>query len=91
MAEVSDQVALEIRKRPGVCGGRARIGDTRIPVWSLVIFKRRGVSDDQLLQFYPGLTLEHLRLAWEYYDSHREEIDRDIKQQEQDERASPNG
>ena len=28
-----------IRKTNGVCGGAARIRDTRIPVWTLVIYQ----------------------------------------------------
>ncbi|MEM9266804.1 MAG: DUF433 domain-containing protein [Cyanobacteria bacterium P01_F01_bin.13] len=31
--------ARTIQKRPGVCGGYARIRNTRIPVWTLVSFQ----------------------------------------------------
>lgn len=73
-----------IRKTPGVCGGNARIRDTRIPVWSLVSFHQQGAPDDYLLRNYPGLTQEDLQAAWSYYDQHREEIDRIIADDDED-------
>ncbi len=34
-----------IEKIPGVCGGRACIANTRIPIWGLIEAKRSGYSD----------------------------------------------
>jgi type III restriction enzyme len=73
-----------IQKTPGVCGGNARIRDTRIPVWSLVSFHQQGAPDDYLLRNYPGLTQEDLQAAWSYYNQHREEIDRVIADDDED-------
>ena len=73
-----------IQKTAGVCGGNARIRDTRIPVWSLVSFHQQGAPDDYLLRNYPGLTQEDLQAAWSYYNQHREEIDRVIADEEDD-------
>ena len=41
-----------IQKTPGKCGGRACIRDTRVPVWSLVVARRLGVSDTALLRYF---------------------------------------
>ncbi|MCX5965230.1 MAG: DUF433 domain-containing protein [Cyanobacteria bacterium] len=71
-----------IRKTIGVCGGAARIRDTRIPVWTLVIYHQQGASTEELLQNYPGLTNQDLAAAWEYYRTHQSEIDQWIAEDE---------
>jgi len=65
-----------------VCGGEARIVRTRIPVWLLVQARRCGTSEADLLRCYPSLRAEDLAEAWAYYRSHREEIERQIAQNE---------
>ena len=47
-----------VRKTPGVCGGDACVGNTRIMVWLLVGYRKQGVTDAQLLQYYPGFLPE---------------------------------
>ena len=74
--------SLKIQKTPGVCGGRACVGNTRIAVWTLVGFLQQGATDEDMLQAYPALTVDHLNLVREYYETHRAEIDRDIREQE---------
>lgn len=64
-----------IQKTPGVCGGQARIRDTRIPVWTLVSFCQQGASDEELLRNYPELNHQDLEAAWLYHAQHPEEID----------------
>ncbi|MBD2195915.1 MULTISPECIES: DUF433 domain-containing protein [Calothrix] len=64
-----------IQKTSGVCGGNARIRDTRIAVWTLVSFRQQGASDEELLRNYPTLTIEDLAAAWSYYKEHPQEID----------------
>ena len=75
-------ISLKIQKTPGVCGGRACIGNTRIPVWTLISFLQQGATDEEMIQAYPALTVDHLNLVREYYEAHRIEIDRDIREQE---------
>ncbi len=65
-----------IQKTVGVCGGNARIRDTRIPVWTLVSFFQQGASEEELLRNYPGLNYQELAPAWSYYKQHPQEIDR---------------
>jgi uncharacterized protein (DUF433 family) len=64
-----------IQKTPDVCGGDARIRDTRITVHGLVEWRQLGLSDEQILASIPGLTPADLAAAWSYYDRNREEID----------------
>ena len=67
-----------IQKTPGICGGNARIRDTRIPVWTLVSFQKQNASDEELLRNYPALTKEDLIAAWSYYKENTQEIDQVI-------------
>lgn len=73
---------MGIRHTPGVCGGRARIRDTRIPVWTIVEIKKAGASDLDILRDFPGLTAEDLTNAMRYYHGHQAEIEQDLKEQE---------
>jgi len=74
-----------ISKRADRCGGDACIRDTRIPVWTVVNYRRLGGSDADLLRDYPGLTAADLEAAWEYSKSNAEEIDRAIRENEEGE------
>ena len=71
-----------IEKHPNVQGGSACIVSTRIPVWVLVMFRKMGTSDAELLLSYPSLSAEDLANTWAYYAAHRDEIDGEIAEQE---------
>ena len=73
-----------VQQTPGICGGHARIQNTRIPVWILVSFQQQGANDTELLQKYPSLTPEDLTAAWDYYKQYRSEIDLAIATQNED-------
>jgi uncharacterized protein (DUF433 family) len=68
---------------PGVCGGSARLIRTRIPVWLLERMRQLGLSEQQILQSYPTLRAIDLVQAWSYIESHREEIESAIAENEQ--------
>jgi len=72
-----------IETTPGVCGGEARIVRTRIPVWVLEQARRSGVSEADLLRSYPTLRAEDLVHAWTYVRAHRQEIERQIRENEE--------
>lgn len=72
-----------ISKTPGVCGGDARIRNTRITVWGLVERRSLGASDAQLPDDIPGLTREDLAAALEYFEQHRDEINRAIRENDE--------
>jgi uncharacterized protein (DUF433 family) len=56
---------------------------TRIPVGILEQARRLGVSEADLLRSYPTLHAEDLANAWAYVRAHREEIDRQIGENEE--------
>jgi uncharacterized protein (DUF433 family) len=72
-----------IESTPGVCGGAPRIVRTRIPVWVLVQARRLGVSEAELLRWYPTLRAEDLANAWAYFQAHQEEIEQQIRKNEE--------
>lgn len=75
----SDVTSQDIEHRPGVCGGRAVIAGTRMPVWCLA---RHPFIVCQKL--WPHLTEAQIRSAHYYASTHREEIEQDIRDQECD-------
>lgn len=71
-----------IEKTLGVCGGSACIVRTRIPVWLLVEARNAGASEAHLLSSFPALRAEDLLNAWAYYRANKEEIDKEILENE---------
>lgn len=73
-----------IVRRPGVCGGSPCIKGTRMPVWSIVNHWRHGVSEGDL-QNYFGVQLSQadIKAALAYYREHQEEIDTEIRENEE--------
>lgn len=72
---------LWISKTTGVCGGKACIGDTRIPVWMLVrAYQYFGDDVLKLTDLY-DVTLAEAQYALRYYETHISEIDEQIKAQ----------
>lgn len=83
-ALVRDLAADEqgIEKTEGVCGGSARIANTRISVWVLENARRLGTSEADLLIDYPSLTASDLANAWNYVAANPDEIEREIAENE---------
>jgi len=71
-----------IESDPAVCGGDPCIVRARIPVWVLVQAKRLGTSEAEFLRSYPSLRAEDLANAQSSYRGHREEIERQIQENE---------
>lgn len=72
-----------IESTPGVCGGEPCIVRTRIPVWVLERARQLGLGDAEILRSYPSLRAEDLANAWGYVRSHRQDIDRQIRENEE--------
>jgi uncharacterized protein (DUF433 family) len=72
-----------IESIPGVCGGEPCIVRTRIPVWVLEQARRLGTNEADLLRSYPTLRAADLVNAWNYVRKNREEIDRQIQENEE--------
>jgi uncharacterized protein (DUF433 family) len=73
-----------ITKVSGVCGGRACIDGTRIPVWSLVNLRLLGLTEFEILYNFPGITPQDLKNAWAYHLANKAEIEKDILDNETD-------
>jgi uncharacterized protein (DUF433 family) len=74
--------AVEIKRTPGVCGGSPCVGNRRVTVHGLVIWRRLGLSDEEIIDAIQGLTADELRAAWRYYDAHPDEINALIEEEE---------
>ena len=72
-----------IRKTPGVCGGNACIRNTRITVWGLVVWKRLGMPENEMIAEIQGLTREDVAAAWRYAEAHPEEIETAVRENEE--------
>ena len=82
LAQSLGTVWTGVEKTPGICGGNARIVNTRITVWGLVNAKQLGYSDSDLLQSYPQLTAIDLVNAWNYAKAYPDEISVAIQEDE---------
>jgi uncharacterized protein (DUF433 family) len=56
---------------------------TRVAVWMLEEARRAGVGDLELLKDYPGISVFDLDDAWQYVETHREEIEQAIRLNQQ--------
>lgn len=72
-----------VESTAGVCGGEPCIVRTRIPVWLLEQARRLGTSEADLLRCYPTLRAEDLANAWAYVRAHRDEIEEQIRLNEE--------
>jgi uncharacterized protein (DUF433 family) len=72
-----------IEKNVNVCGGKACIANTRIPVWGLVNAHHLGYTETDLLNNYTNLSATDLANAWAYAEAFAEEIERDIQENEE--------
>jgi uncharacterized protein (DUF433 family) len=66
-----------------VCGGEPCIIRTRIPVWLLVQARNLGMKEVELLNSYPTIRAEDLSNAWNYYRANKEEIEQQIRENEE--------
>lgn len=62
----------------GVCGGRPRIRDSRIPVSTIAELYGQGEPVDEILATYPHLDPAAIHDAIGYYLDHQEDIDAEI-------------
>lgn len=68
----------------GYCDGKPHIDGHRIKVQHVAIWHERlGKSPDEIIAEHPGLTLAEVYAALSYYHAHRQEIEADMKADEQ--------
>jgi uncharacterized protein (DUF433 family) len=71
-----EHIAVE----PGICGGKPHVAGRRIKVQHVAIWhERQGKSPDEILAEHPELTLADVHAALAYYYDHRQQIDTDIR------------
>ena len=66
-----------------ICGGDPCIIRTRIPVWVLVRARQLGTKEAEILRYYPSLRAEDLANAWAYYRAHQDQIEEQIRENEE--------
>jgi uncharacterized protein (DUF433 family) len=68
-----------IESTPGICGGQPRIAGHRIRVQDIVLWTEQGQFPDEIVSSFPQLSLADVHAALTYYYDHRDEIDRQIR------------
>lgn len=69
---------------PGTCGGAPRIAGTRIRVSQIVLMTEEGMSADEIIRSLPHLTLGQVYGALSYYHDHRQQIDDEIREADEE-------
>jgi uncharacterized protein (DUF433 family) len=76
-------IVEHIEMTPGVCGGKPRIAGHRIRVQDIVVWTEvHGQSPDEIVASFPRLTLADVHAALAYYYDHRDEINRQMEEDE---------
>lgn len=79
---MSHTTVQHIESTPGILGGKPRIAGHRIRVSDIVLWhEKRGLSPDEILGIYPGITLADVHAALAYYFDHREEIEAETERE----------
>ena len=68
-----------VQETAGVCGGYPRVGNSRIPVRSLVLAYRQLNEFERVVETFPTLTQDEIRSALDWYILHPERVDEDIR------------
>lgn len=78
-----DVISDHLEVTEGVCGGRPRIAGRRVTVHDVAVWHEKlSQSADQIASDY-GLSLAEIHAALTYYFDHRDEIDRQLADEEQ--------
>lgn len=56
-------IAELIESTPGVCGGKARISGTRIPVHRIALFYQLGYAPEEIINLLPSVTFSQIFAA----------------------------
>jgi uncharacterized protein (DUF433 family) len=64
---------------PDTCGGSPRVVGPRIPVRTIIVYVlHHGILPEELLSYYPQISLATIYDALSYYYDNRDEIDVEI-------------
>ena len=70
---------LFVSETEGVCGGYPCVGDTRIPVRSIVLALRQLGDFERTAEAFPQLTRDEVRYALDWYIKHPDRVNEDIE------------
>jgi uncharacterized protein (DUF433 family) len=80
---VSGTEKVHITRTPGICGGKPCIAGSRIRVQDVYVWhERQGQGPDEIVSRFPQITLADVYAALAYFWDHREEILREMDEQD---------
>jgi uncharacterized protein (DUF433 family) len=82
MATPAEVAHPHIVKEPDYCGGKAAIDNTRVRVMNVVFLHKRGKTEAEILETYPGLNRAQVYAALAYYYDHPDEIEAELRADE---------
>lgn len=83
MATAAHFVYSHIVKKPGYCGGKASIDNTRVRVMNVVFLWKRDKTIAEIRECYPDLSESQVHAALAYYYDHPDEIEAELKRDEE--------
>src|SRR5687768_14723309 len=78
----STDIGTLITSSPEIRGGRPRIAGTGVTVQSVVYRSRDGLTPEEIADSWEHITLGQVYAALAYYHANREEIDRQMSEDE---------
>lgn len=82
MPENSELVFPGVFQTPGISGGVACLGATRIPVFRVIKFLKEAISEVDIIDIFPSLSLYDIEVAKRYYKEFAETIETSINEEE---------
>jgi uncharacterized protein (DUF433 family) len=71
-----------IEATPGICGGRARLAGTRVPVHRIARYHRLGYAPEEMLGLLNSLSLSQIYAALAYALANPEEIQESLREED---------
>ncbi len=71
-----------IEATPGICGGRARLAGTRIPVHRIAGYHRLGYAPEEMLVLLNTLSLSQIYAALAYALANPDEIEESLREED---------
>ncbi len=68
---------------PGICGGRARIAGTRVPVHRVAGYYKLGYSPEEILSVLGSLSLQQIYAALAHALANPQETDAALREEQQ--------